>query len=63
MSKIKGQLREILDRLPEDATWDDLMFEVVRRAGGDQRLARPRAKPLRKVGGRGALNQPRWLKE
>ena len=25
---VKEQVRQIVDRLPEDATWDDLMYEL-----------------------------------
>ncbi|MGH7339235.1 MAG: hypothetical protein ACREKH_01965 [Candidatus Rokuibacteriota bacterium] len=28
MSKVKEQARQIVDRLPEDATWDDVMYEL-----------------------------------
>ncbi len=28
MSKVKEQARQIVDRLPEDATWDDVMVEL-----------------------------------
>jgi len=51
---VKEQVRQIVDGLPEDATWDDLMHEVARRADGDQRRERSRAEPLRKVGRRGS---------
>jgi hypothetical protein len=33
MISIKEEARRLLDRLPEDATWDDLMHEIyVRKA-------------------------------
>jgi hypothetical protein len=28
MDMVKEQVRQIVDRLPEDATWDDLMYEL-----------------------------------
>jgi hypothetical protein len=28
MSMVKDQVRQIVDRLPEEATWDDLMYEL-----------------------------------
>ena len=33
-SNIKDQARELVDKLPENSTWDDLMHEIyVRQAG------------------------------
>ena len=28
MSSVKEEARELVEKLPEDATWDDLMYEV-----------------------------------
>lgn len=39
MGMVRDELRAIVERLPEDATWNDVMNEVARRAN----LDRPRA--------------------
>ncbi|HUP24610.1 MAG TPA: hypothetical protein VNB06_16915 [Thermoanaerobaculia bacterium] len=28
MSSIKEEARQLVDKLPEEATWDDLMYEI-----------------------------------
>lgn len=28
MTAVKEQVRQIVDKMPEDATWDDLMYEL-----------------------------------
>ncbi|MCH7667412.1 MAG: hypothetical protein IH936_15965 [Acidobacteria bacterium] len=28
MSAVKEKARELVDKLPEEATWDDLMYEI-----------------------------------
>lgn len=28
MAIVKDQVRQIVDKLPDDATWDDLMYEI-----------------------------------
>jgi predicted transcriptional regulator len=38
-SSIKDQARELVDRLPENSTWDDLMHEIYVRQAIDAGLA------------------------
>ena len=39
MVNIKDEVRRLLDRLPEDATWDDLMHEIYVRKAIDAGMA------------------------
>ena len=39
MVNIKDEARRLLERLPEDATWDDLMHEIYVRKAIDAGLA------------------------
>jgi hypothetical protein len=37
-SCVKAEARQIVDRLPDDATWDDLMYEIYVRQAVDAGL-------------------------
>jgi len=59
MVSIKEEARRLLDRLPEDATWDDLMHEIyVRKAieAGRADSRADRAVPVDEVRGQFGLD-------
>ena len=39
MSQVKDQVRKLLDEIPDDATWDDIMYEFYLRKKVEQGLA------------------------
>lgn len=38
-SRVKEEARRLIDRLPEDASWDDVMYEVYVRQAIDRGIA------------------------
>ena len=38
-SNVKAAARQLVDRLPEGASWDDLMYEIYVRQGIEEGLA------------------------
>lgn len=38
-ASIKGEARQLVDQLPDDATWDDLLYEIYVRQSVEAGLA------------------------
>ena len=49
-AKIKEQAHELVDKLPETATWDDLMHEIYVRETIERGLADSKAGKTKSVG-------------
>jgi len=48
MGLVKKEVRQLIDRMPDDATWDDLMYEIYVKqkvADGQQAAADGRVVP------------------
>jgi hypothetical protein len=49
-TSVKDEARRLVDQLPDDATWDDLLYQIhVRRSADDGRLASTTAADHRPV--------------